>query len=284
MTTINSTTYSGTKADVVTAIGLLGLPKPFATEISKSLGKTVAAIEADSAPAGADLRGKDLVFISVGGTIDLSAIAADDIKKVDAFIFSTSDAVTFSLNGTSVKAFKGVVTTKTGNDSIDAATNTAGITISSGAGNDIVTTGAGKDYINAGAGNDTINTGAGNDTVLTGAGDDTVNTGAGNDFVTAGSGNDVIDTGAGNDIVRLASGFIGAAVLSGGEGTDQLNLNSVGVHNVAHIDGGGLTITLNGSIIFTATDFEKFTYIDEADGTIVTVGVDDFAAAFHHSH
>ncbi len=277
-----ATNYHLSKSDVEEGIlDPLSLPASISNKILNSLKNKVWVAEFNSVPTGAELRGKDLAVIDIGGTVNLSGISAADIKDLDAFIFTTNNDVNFSLNGNGTKSFKGVITTNDGNDII-TTNSIIGVTVSSGDGNDTVTTGSGKDSVSAGSGNDSINTGAGNDTVLTGSGNDSVNTGDGNDSVVVGSGNDSVDTGAGNDTVKLALGASGTYQFDGGAGIDNLDLSLANIATVSQA-GAVVTITLNDASVITATDFGRFIYdsngIATPDGVVI-VAVAAFDAAF----
>lgn len=295
-----ATNYSESKADVEFALNTSTLSSDISAKILQGLGSIVLINEIDSAPAGADLHGNDIVEINTGGTVDLSRISKWDIKGVDALIFATNEDVNFTLDGVYTKSFKGVVTTNAGDDTIKT-NSTIGVTASSGDGDDSVTTGSGNDSVNLGAGDDTVHTGAGNDTVSagpgndsidtgagndsvsTGPGNDSVTTGAGNDSVYVGSGNDSVNTGAGNDIVKLATGFSGNAQLDGAEeALDKLNLGLVIINNVVE-NGAELTITLFDNSVITVTNFEQFIYDSngaDTAGGIQIVGVDQFVDNF----
>ena len=259
-----TTNYVENKTDAASALLASSLPIDISQEIFKSLSKNVSVAEFDSVPTGAELNGKDLALINIGGTVDLSGVSAADIRDVDAFIFTTNDGVTFILDGAGTGFFKGVVATNGGNDSI-VLNSTLGVTVSSGDGNDSVTTGSGNDSVSAGSGNDSIVTGAGNDSVSTGSGTDSVSTGDGNDIVLVGSGS-------------------GGGLLNGDVGnSDSLDLRLVTINNVDVAINGEITITFDGGFVITASNFEQFIY--DSNGTttaggIVTVGVNDFDAAF----
>ena len=111
--------------------------------------------------------------------------------------------------------------------------------ITSGSGNDSITTGDGPDRITSGDGADTISSAGGDDQITAGNGASRIDAGAGDDDVTVqsadsiagGAGNDritamlsvgTIDAGAGDDLVRANSGDAHPAVISGGDGNDNL--------------------------------------------------------------
>lgn len=316
--------YSVLKSGAAASLNSSTLPSDIVAKILSNLDSHVKVVKFDSlppltAPTGAKVKGKDLVLIDPNGPVNLSSISKADIKGIDAFIFTTNEDVKFTLSGSNTLGFKGVVATNAGDDNI-ILNSEAGVTVSSGDGNDSVITGSGHDSVKLGAGNDTVNTRAGNDsvstgsgndsintgdgkdTVLAGAGDDIINTGGHNDFVSTGSGNDsvntgtgndtvlvgsgntVINTGSGDDVVKLDFGFSGTlAQLNGNAGTqDKLDLRLVNIDTVVR-SGPQLTITLDDGSVIEATHFEKFVYDNngiDTDGGIVTVGIDKFDADF----
>jgi Ca2+-binding RTX toxin-like protein len=309
-----TTNYSTTKSSVETELNSMDLPPAIVDKMLKSFGSIVRVVDFNnsdpaaplSAPTGDSVKGHDLVLIDPIGAVDLSGISAKNIAGVDAFVFTTSEDVDFTLSGSNTLSFKGVVTTDAGDDTIKLNSK-VGVTVSSGDGNDSIITGSGKDYVMAGAGNDTLNTGAGNDYINTGAGDDSVSAGAGNDTIVTGAGNDSVSTGAGNDnvatgdgddsvyvgsgndsvntgagsdVVKLAAGFSGDAKFNGGTGvgSDTLDLRNVVITDVDQT-GAILTITLDDHSVIEATNFESFIYDSstvDIDGGIVTVGVSQF--------
>src|SRR5205823_2998163 len=80
-----------------------------------------------------------------------------------------------------------------GNDSIDASTAPASVTLNGGAGNDQLTGGASADSLTAGAGDDTIVASSGADVFDGGAGNDTA------DFSAQGANLNITLDGAAND-------------------------------------------------------------------------------------
>lgn len=271
--------YSVLKSDAAASLNSSTLPSDIVTKILSNLGAHVKVVEFNSlapltVPTGATVKGKDLVLIDPNNPVDLSSISKENIKGVDAFIFTTNEDVNFTLSGSNTLEFKGVVTTNAGDDNIKLNSK-IGVTVSSGDGDDSVITGAGHDSVKLGAGNDTVNTGAGNDSVSTGSGNDTVNTGKGDDTVFVGSGDTVVNTGSGNDTAKLDFGFSGIAKLNGGDGSpDKLDLRLVNIDTVSS-SGAQLIITLDDGSVIQATKFEKFIYDNDPSSTdeeIVIVG------------
>jgi|CXWL01.1.fsa_nt_gi hypothetical protein len=306
-----TTNYSVWKSDAAASLNASTLSSDVVTKILSNLDAHVKVVKFDSLdpltdPIGAAVKGNDLVLIDPNGSVDLSSISKEEIKGVDAFIFTTNEDVNFTLSGSNTLAFKGVITSNAGDDKIDLNSK-AGVTVSSGDGDDSVTTGSGHDSVNLGAGNDTVNTGAGNDSVSTGSGDDSIDTGSGNDTVLVGSGNAVVNMGAGNDTVQLELGYSGIfAQFNGSDGNnDILDLRFVNIDTVVASSDAYLTIVLDDGSVIKAANFEKFVYDrsginedgdndddgddddgdyeggdDDDDGEIVIVGVDKFDADF----
>ncbi|HEY9038489.1 MAG TPA: Hint domain-containing protein [Roseovarius sp.] len=104
-----------------------------------------------------------------------------------------------------------------GNDSIDGGSGKD--TIQGGAGNDSIDGNAGDDSLSGGDGNDSIFADGGADTVLGGAGDDSLDGDGGADFIDGGAGADTIDGGADNDTLL---GQDGNDVIYGGGGDDAI--------------------------------------------------------------
>ncbi|MDH2326400.1 calcium-binding protein, partial [Cereibacter sp. SYSU M97828] len=175
--------------------------------------------------AGADTitggSGNDTMFGEAGGdTFALigTAIGSDSIYGgTDAGIDTINTAglgagVSVTLNLTSGAG-------KNGNVQLTGGTGTANF-------DDIeaFVTGAGNDTVNA-AGTTvglSYSTGAGNDLITAGSGADTILAGDGDDVITGGGGADTIDAGLGNDLVNLTGAFNNTTV-TGGTGTDTLS-------------------------------------------------------------
>ena len=172
-----------------------------------------------------------------------------------------------------------LVSTGAGDDAITGGTGAD--MLFGGAGNDSIAAGAGNDTLYGGAGNDTLSTGAGNDTAYGEAGDDTlsgddgndtlfggdgtdsVNAGAGNDTVFGDSGNDVLFGGTGDDIL---SGGTGQDMLRGGVGNDLLTLGA-GNDGIAMDRFGGADMVTDFSLTDTDADGHYDDQIDVSDLT-----------------
>lgn len=124
---------------------------------------------------------------------DNATISATAISGFSAGTINYSDGTLFS----SVEVLAG-----TGDDTINASSVGAPVTLSGGTGDDVL---IGSDD---------------DDALLGDAGDDTINGNAGGDFIDGDVGDDSLDGGAGSDTVL---GFTGADVIFGGDGPDQLS-------------------------------------------------------------
>ena len=140
--------------------------------------------------------------------------------------------------------------------------------------------------IQGGAGNDTIFGGSARDSIVAGTGDDVIVTSLGGDMVDAGDGNDFVDV--------VSSASLAGATVSGGSGTDTLNLQQEVVaagqlSNVTGFETVGLSNSQNVSI-FTAN--QAFTRVDlmaarniavtGANNNITTLGL--FNTGFGNAH
>ena len=293
-----STNYSETKQNTSNELRDSDLSSALVAKIVRGLGNNVA-INNNTNPAHvltpSDIHDKDLVYSDHSGAVNLNAIKASDITKLDAIIFNSNDGVALTMNqGSGAAAFKAWIVTSGGDDTIKLSG--AGVKVSSGEGNDSITTGNGNDSIDAGAGNDsissgngndsitagsgndTINSGSGNDTINTGSGNDSVNAGVGNDSVVIGSGNDTVFAGNGDDIVKLARGFTGNANIDGGKNFDTADFRNVDIFDAAK-SGSIVTVTLMDHSVIKVTSVEEFIYDSngtDSGGKIITVGVNDF--------
>ena len=112
-----------------------------------------------------------------------------------------------------------------------------------------INTGSGDDTIDASADNAGIDveTNAGDDTVIGGGGNDQISTGADEDTIDGGLGDDTISAGDGDDLIRLTGDF-GDDSITGGEG---------GETNGDTLDGGALTEDIN--VLFDGDESGNFT-------------------------
>lgn len=146
--------------------------------------------------------GSDVIEGGEGGSDNDEVWSTQD---VDVTVTATGDEAGTITDGTSSATFSEIETihTEGGDDTINLAGDSAGMTVDSGAGQDIITGGAGGDSIDAGADDDTVFGGSGSDTIELGAGDDQATLGAGDDTAYGGAGSDVfqIDDDDGTNVV-----------------------------------------------------------------------------------
>ena len=201
-------------------------------------------------------------------------------------------------------------------DVVDATSDSAGVDLDAGAGNDFIETGAGNDSILGGAGNDSIFYGDGDNTVYGGAGNDLIDEeagnpgfignnsvfgGEGNDIVFSGWGDDTIDGGEGNDLLNSQMGDDlvqggtgndtiygegGNDTLEGGDDADRFVIQN-GFGNDVIVGGEGGTdddvidlSNLNGPVTVTYTGNEEGTITDGTD-TITFSEIERFTLTDH---
>ena len=165
--------------------------------------------------------------------------AGNDAITIDG---NTASGASVSLNGqeytTSVPAgsasdfgpFTGItVRSGAGNDVIEVAKGSdINLTANGGAGDDQITGGEGTDRLNGGLGDDTLSGNGGRDDLFGAAGNDVLRGGDGNDVLYGGDGDDFLSGRNGDDYLEGGRGddtaFGGADrdILSGGLGADRL--------------------------------------------------------------
>ena len=199
------------------------------------------------------------------GADTLDGGSGSDVHFVDAFDIVTdtgavgydraqiTDAAGLALDLT---GWSGVerVNGHTGNDTIDASSQTTAIFLTGGDGNDRLIGGSSHDAMIGGNGDDTMIGNDGNDTMLGGAGADDFDGGAGNDVFYIGQAtDDVIDGGAGFDIAVIdnAAGlsifvgdWVGVERIVGYHGADSIDATGMATDVV--IAGGGAGDSLTG--------------------------------------
>ena len=167
--------------------------------------------------------GSDTIYAGFGTS---TIIGGEDVGNGDTDVLDFSvadDAVTITFDGaesgtysdddgdsgtfSQIELFK----LTTGDDSVDASLDTAGVFIDGSGGADTIIGGSGNDVITGGGSpfadpGDSLAGGAGDDIILGDAGDDTIDGGSGNDFIEGGLGNDLLTGGAGNDYFTYTPG------------------------------------------------------------------------------
>ncbi|OYU37621.1 MAG: hypothetical protein CFE33_19570, partial [Pseudorhodobacter sp. PARRP1] len=163
--------------------------------------------------------GADTITGGEGGT-DADTIDTSGVTGNINVTFSGAEAggLTSSTGGTASFTQIEAIVTGTGDDTINAAANTANASYATGAGNDTITGGSGNETLDGGSGNDMLSGGGGNDSILGGAGNDTLIGGDGADSLYGGDDRDTFFVGASDSV-------------DGGEGGDDydvLDLTSYG--------------------------------------------------------
>ncbi|ODN42139.1 cadherin-like domain-containing protein [Piscirickettsia litoralis] len=118
-----------------------------------------------------------------------------------------------------------------------------------GDGKDVGWGNLGDDQIFGGAGNDWLAGNSGDDLLQGGLGDDRIEGNAGDDEIHVGQGDDIAMGHTGNDlfVFNLDEGDLGQNWISGGEGTDTLQVSgSEGQNWVLHVEGDGEEHTIQG--------------------------------------
>ena len=214
---------------------------------------------ADSLSGGAD---RDLFVMATGGGTDTitGGEAGDDFDTIDTTAvlsavevrFTGDEAGEFGDTGGTVGAvFTEIEALQlgAGNDTVNAAATTSGITVDAGAGDDLITGGSGADTLTGGLGGDTITGGAGNDVIDVGAGD------GAEDLV-------VLADGSGNDTI---TGF--AAPVDNGDGTftglDLLDVSALTDANGALVNTDDVTVSDDGlgNAVLTFPNGESITLL-----------------------
>ena len=174
--------------------------------------------------------GNDTITGGETGETAGDLIDASNLTQNTTLSFTGNEAGTLS-DGTSTASFSEIerFTLGSGNDTVNAAAATGGVTVDAGAGADLIT---------GGSGNDTLTGGAGANSIAGGAGDDEIHLGAGD------GEDDVIDinNGDGSDIV-----FDFVAPTDNGDGTftafDRLDVSNLTDAQGNPVNIGDVTVT-----------------------------------------
>ncbi len=158
-------------------------------------------------------------------------------------------------------------------DNFDASSDTFGVDVRAGMGDDVLYGGTGadtllgetgSDSLSGQSGNDSIEGGEGNDKLLGGAGEDTLYGGADDDFIDNGAGNDEVHGGVGDD--TLLGGFDDDSLFGGG-GNDTIALDHLsgsdtiyGGEDVKDIDRIDFVNGTTGAVTVTFTGNEEGTF------------------------
>ena len=146
----------------------------------------------------------------------------------------------------------------------------AGVTITSGTGDESVASGDGADILYDGAGNDTLDAGTGDDTVYAAGGNDSIVAGDGNDVIFVGDndGVDTVEGGAGQDTLHV--GFTaGAEIILTGSGAGTYSDNgatgSGTFTGIEVIDATGAADSINAGADMVGLEI----FADGGDDTVI---------------
>ncbi|MEM7694795.1 MAG: LamG-like jellyroll fold domain-containing protein [Pseudomonadota bacterium] len=243
--------------------------------------------------------GNDTVIGGEGG-VDSDTLSAATANDAINITYTGNEAGTYTDADGDVGQFTEIEALEltTGNDTVNAAADGAGVDVDAGAGDDSLIGGAGGDRLSGDAGNDTIDGRDGADTVEGGAGDDTIIFDFGNrgttDAVT-------FDGGAGTDTLRIVLNNGGITSQEAAELLQELNaadmaqtaptrldglnadLTSIEQVEVVNQDGSTTLYTFDGSVTSGAVggtagnDTIDIGYTD-GDGNEVTNGSNEIYA------
>ena len=207
--------------------------------------------------------GTDTIVGGEGGT-DLDRIDTSNLNGNITVNYTGAEAGSLSSSTGGSAGFSEIeaITTGSGNDTINAGSNTANSSYVLGAGNDSVIGGSGNETIDGGIGDDILFGGGGNDSILGGTGQDLIDGGSGNDTIDGGDGNDVLSGGDGDDSILggqgndTIDGGSGADLIYGGDGDDSIN--------------GGI----GNDTIFAGTGSGESNYIEGGQGNDLLYGSD----------
>ncbi|WP_424989957.1 hypothetical protein [Fluviibacterium sp. S390] len=200
--------------------------------------------------------GNDILYIGENGDV-----VFDGGAGFDKAVVSNAAGLTLSVGSwAGVERINGL----TGNDTIDATGLATGVTIASGAGNDVVTGGSAGDVIFAGTGNDTLLGAGGADALIGAAGNDRLDGGAGGDFYLGGAGSDSFawSDGFGRDVVKdYTDGLdrLDFTTHSGVTKLADLSISQSGAHVIMTLSAGGadqITLADTLATVLTASDFD----------------------------
>ena len=175
-------------------------------------------------------NGNDTIYADSADTISGGA-------GFDVVLQINDNPMTIDLGATSIEYIQAGF----GNDTINAATQTTGVQVYAGGGNDTITGSNFDDFIFAGVGNDTVVGNDGNDVILGDLGSDSLSGGAGNDSIYADNTDSFIDGG---------SGFDALYIVTSGANSNGMSIDMAATHFefVADFFGGNDTIDGSGLV------------------------------------
>lgn len=200
--------------------------------------------------------GNDVFFIGEAGDVVSNGGAG-----FDKAVVTTTTGLAINIGSwVGVERFNG----HNGNDTINAAGMSTGITLVGSGGNDTITGGSAGDTFYGGQGADRLFGGGGADAMIGSAGNDFLEGGAGNDFYLGGVGADsfAFNANFGKDAVRDYLDGVDRLDFTGHAGVvslADLDISQAGAHTILSLAaGGGDQITLVGVSASTigASDFD----------------------------
>ena len=212
----------------------------------------VSGLGTSTITGGEDVDGGDIDVLDFGVADDAVTITFDGAES-GTYADDDGDSGTFS----EIELFK----LTSGNDSVDASLDTAGVVIDGGGGADTIIGGSGDDVITGGGPvsgdpGDSLSGGAGDDIILGDAGADTIDGGTGNDFIEGGVGNDLLTGGEGDDYFTYTPG----------DGLDTITDFNTG--NTGTLEDGDLS---NNDFIDLSGYYDHISelYADQADDGVL---------------
>lgn len=248
---------------------------------------------ADTMVAGVGDDGNRITDYQGGGGDDVFKGVDLIVDKVDGGagndtldLTHLSTGLTLDLSDSNYVSIENVIG-GAGSDTITAATLTTPTRLTGGDGHDALSGGSGNDTLVGGVGNDTLAGSAGNDSLLGGAGNDDLDGGIGNDTLEAGAGNDWLKGGADDDRLVLTTDNTSYSgdTIEGGAGDDTFvmsmatyNSSKSGLVSREWLSGGTGTDTLevsgSGALAltdFTAAHFNSVERLDLRNGSANTL-------------
>ena len=183
-------------------------------------------------------------FDGGNGNDTIYADSADTISGgagFDVVLQINDNPMTIDMGATSIEYIQAGF----GNDTINAATQTAGVQVFAGGGSDTITGSNFDDFIFAGVGNDTVVGNDGADVILGDLGSDSLSGGAGNDSIYADNTDSFIDGGSGSDALYI---------VTSGANSNGMSIDMAATHFEFVADFFGGNDTIDGSGLSVAAE------------------------------
>lgn len=227
------------------------------------VGNAVAAAQTADILIGGS--GDDTFYAENSDTI-MGGNGRDILYQVNDF------AMTIDLGTTSIEYMQGGFN----GDTINAATQTVGVEVYSGGGDDAITGSGFNDFLFSGVGDDTVNGGGGDDVILGDSGADSLSGEAGNDSIYVDAMDTLFNGGAGFDALYIG-GDTGLTVDMGATSFEWLRGSTVGGDTV---DASSQTQFVNvyasgGNDMVTGSGFNDFLWGEDGDDTLIGNAGDD---------